>query len=152
MKLTHISHGFYRVSDTDAGRLAEWTRPDFPKRAQLPRLGHELNVRMPEGEPAVLTRTRVEHSARGFTPPSRGWVWSVRSSSDLSRYARDRKARANSRQARPNSLDALPAAKKIRAHAERVKKGRPASEHDAIENRTLVALRALWKIEDPNAS
>lgn len=62
----HISHGFYRVSDREAGALARGAGKP------LPRHGMELRVELPDGRLAWLSRTPAKHLA-----PTRGWVWSV---------------------------------------------------------------------------
>lgn len=69
MKLTHISHGFYRISDADAGKLAR------DANTHLPREGYELAVVLPNGDEAWLARTSFKYYQNS---PKRGWVWSVR--------------------------------------------------------------------------
>lgn len=69
MKLTHISHDHYRVSDADAGRLARAVgRP-------LPRHGYELIVVLEDGRTAALKRT--PYGSGHTDAPKRGWVWCV---------------------------------------------------------------------------
>jgi hypothetical protein len=70
MKLTHISHGFYRISDADAGKLAR------DANTHLPHHGYELAVVLPNGDEAWLARTPSTFSVKNS--PKRGWVWSVR--------------------------------------------------------------------------
>ena len=71
MARRHISHGFYRVSDREAGQLARKTG------RRLPRHGYELAVDE-DGKRYWLARTPVSTDAYGFKAPRRGWVWSVR--------------------------------------------------------------------------
>jgi len=59
----HISHGFYRVSDAEAGRMAREVG------AKLPRYGYELRL-----DHGALMRTPYRHHADA---PKRGWVWAV---------------------------------------------------------------------------
>jgi hypothetical protein len=75
----HLSHGFFRVSDAVAGRLAK------DSGSPLPRLGHYLIVELPrdafpedspfyETKLAELSRTQMRYST---SAPKRGWVWAV---------------------------------------------------------------------------
>lgn len=65
-----ISHGFYRVSDAEAGKLARGVGKPLPSH------GRELRVELPDGKLAWLSRT--PYSPRNWTDaPKRGWVWSV---------------------------------------------------------------------------
>jgi hypothetical protein len=68
MRLDHISHGFYRVSDRDAARLAK----DVGR--ALPKHGYELGVVLPNGLEAWLARTPTSSIPE---MPKRGWSWSV---------------------------------------------------------------------------
>lgn len=71
MKLTHIDHGFYRVSDKDAGALVH----KIPN-GRLPGPGRETRVQLDTGEYGWLQRTA--YSPRCHTDaPDRGWVWAV---------------------------------------------------------------------------
>lgn len=63
----HISHGFYRVSDAEAGRLARAVGKHLPKP------GMELRVQLPDGRLAWLQRTPMA----GGGPRRRGWVWAI---------------------------------------------------------------------------
>ena len=69
MKLTHLSHNHFMVSDADAGRLARAS--GHP----LPRIGYEAEVPLPNGKKVWLKR---DHSPRHN---KRGWVWAVYSNS-----------------------------------------------------------------------
>lgn len=76
VKLQLLSHGFYRVSDVDAGRLARTAN------VKLPRDGYETRVELPDGREGWLTRTPLETvTARAYgmseSPKGRGWVWAV---------------------------------------------------------------------------
>lgn len=66
MELTHISHGFYRVSDRDAGKLAKAVG------AKLPGPGRELRVSMPDGKLMWLQRTPYSRAWHADAP-ERGW-------------------------------------------------------------------------------
>jgi hypothetical protein len=79
LRLWYIGSG-YRVSDADAGRLVKALR------IPLPRAGYEVQVALPDGGQAWLSRTPLRTSAYGFKAPKRGWVWYVHASRDLSRY------------------------------------------------------------------
>lgn len=68
MARRHISHGFYRVSDREAGSLARKAG------RRLPRHGYELAVDE-DGKRYWLARTPIGRVSGG---PKRGWVWSVR--------------------------------------------------------------------------
>jgi len=87
MKIIYIRYG-YRISDTDAGKLARAVGRG------LPRWGHELSVAMPGGEPAVLARMRTislppdPNNELPSALSKRGWIWWVASSQDLSGYTR----------------------------------------------------------------
>lgn len=73
MKLTHLSHNHFMISDADAGKLA---------RAQgrpLPRVGYESEVKLPNGKKVWMNRT----SAGSFN--KRGWVWCVYSNDHIVR-------------------------------------------------------------------
>lgn len=65
----HISHGFYRVSDREAGQLARGVGKPLPKH------GYELRVELSDGRLAWLSRTPTQYSLR--EGPARGWVWAV---------------------------------------------------------------------------
>ena len=67
LKMTHLSHGHYRISDADAGRLV---RDNGQK--SLPRVGWESDVKLPDGRIASLLRTPMRYGG-----PKRGWVWCV---------------------------------------------------------------------------
>jgi hypothetical protein len=73
---THMSHGFYRITDAEAGKLARGvSRP-------LPRHGYELRVVLSGGQLAWLSRTPLSSAgARAYghraAAPKRGWVWAV---------------------------------------------------------------------------
>jgi hypothetical protein len=70
IKLAHISHGFYRVSDRDAGILAKKVG------SKPPNHGMELRVELPDGKLMWLTRT--PYSRAGHTDaPERAWVYAV---------------------------------------------------------------------------
>jgi hypothetical protein len=74
IRLAHLSHGFYRVSDADAGRIARHTGMG----KKLPPHGRELAAVMPDTQAEVwLARTPTSASLPGG--PKRGWVWSIRS-------------------------------------------------------------------------
>lgn len=68
MRITHLSYGFYVLSDADAGRLAK------DAGTHLPRHGYELGVELPNGLKAWLIRTPAMH---GIRMNKRGWVWAV---------------------------------------------------------------------------
>lgn len=65
MRLTPIGYG-YRVSDTDAGKLAHAVG------RRLPKVNHALSVVLPQGEKAWLARTSLSQG-----PGKRAWVWYV---------------------------------------------------------------------------
>lgn len=76
MKLTHLSHNRFMVSDADAGKLARASgRP-------LPRIGYEAEVPLPNGKKAWLIRDHHVSYGSGIGSNKRGWVWSVYSSRD----------------------------------------------------------------------
>ena len=79
LRLYPIGTG-YRVTDADAGRLVKALR------VPLPRIGYEVQVVLPDGGLAWLSRTPMRTSAYGFKAPKRGWVWYVQANRDLSRY------------------------------------------------------------------
>lgn len=85
LRLYPIGTG-YRVSDADAGRLVKALR------VPLPRAGYEVQIVLPDGGIAWLSRTPLRTSAYGFKAPKRGWVWYVHASRDLSRYVKSSKA------------------------------------------------------------
>jgi len=62
----YLSHGFYRVSDREAGKLARSAG------RRLPRHGYELAVEE-DGKRYWLARTPNKSHLR-----KRGWVWSIR--------------------------------------------------------------------------
>ncbi len=75
----HVGYDHYRVSDTDAGRLARRVGKSVPKG-----YGHELRVVLDDGRHAWLKRTpyRVGHTlgdgyATTADVPKRGWIWAV---------------------------------------------------------------------------
>jgi hypothetical protein len=74
MKLTHLSHNHFAISDADAGRLARAS--GHP----LPRIGYEAEVPLPNGKKAWLTRTNTHYRADGT---KRGWSWSVYSNNRI---------------------------------------------------------------------
>ncbi len=64
MKLRHLSHNHYIVSDASAGILVREVN------TKLPKPGYEVSVVLPNGMPAWLKRTPYQLKARG-------WVWAV---------------------------------------------------------------------------
>jgi hypothetical protein len=71
MKMTHLSHSHYAISDRSAGQLA---RSSPGNGGRLPRIGYERYV-ICEGRKYVLKRTTLlchEMPAR-----KRRWVWTV---------------------------------------------------------------------------
>lgn len=69
MKWKYISHNHYRISDSDAGKLAKAS-----KHGKLPKHGYEIDVNLPDGKKAVLLRTGYRYREDA---PKRGWVWAV---------------------------------------------------------------------------
>ena len=64
LRLYPIGTG-YRVTDADAGRLVKALR------VPLPRIGYEVQVVLPDGGLAWLSRTPMRTSAYGFKAPKR---------------------------------------------------------------------------------
>ena len=73
MKLTHLSHNHFLISDVDAVRLARAS--GHP----LPRIGYEAEVPLPNGKKAWLKRDHASSSS----PNKRGWVWAVSSNARI---------------------------------------------------------------------
>ena len=78
MRLIALGRWGYRVSDTDAGKLANAVG------RRLPKWGYELSVVLPHGEKARLSREALVGPGSqdirftvGNPPPKRDWVWYV---------------------------------------------------------------------------
>lgn len=69
--MQYISHGFYRISDREASRLAK----EAPH-GRLPRHGYFINVLLSDGRKAELHRTLYGVGLH-TDAPKRGWVWAV---------------------------------------------------------------------------
>lgn len=67
-----IDHGFIRISDKEAGRLAKRSL-----RGKLPTVGHEILIQDDDGSFKWLARTPYSYRTDS---PTRGWVWSIRDS------------------------------------------------------------------------
>jgi len=82
MRLQHIGHNHYRISDADAGRLAKAVGQ------KLPEHGYELRVELPDGIRAWLSRSPYRYEKDS---PKRGWVWVVFSDEihDVARLVKD---------------------------------------------------------------
>jgi len=75
VRMMHISHGHYRVSDRDAGALASAAG------VSLPREGHAARVHLSDGRLAELLRTTYSRKLH-TDAPARGWVWAVMPTGD----------------------------------------------------------------------
>jgi hypothetical protein len=73
MKLTHLSHNHFRVSDADAAKLARASGHS------LPRIGYEAEVPLPNGKKAWLKRDYASTPS----PNKRGWVWAISSNARI---------------------------------------------------------------------
>lgn len=72
MKMTYIGGGHYRISDSDASRIAK------ANGIRLPRWGWLSRVVLADGKRGEILRTVYRHAYSKDAPcPKRGWVWAV---------------------------------------------------------------------------
>ena len=72
----HLSHGFYYITDHEAGLIARANRMHLPALSH----GYEARVELPyDGRLAWLSRTPASTwwEVGMEKPPKRGWVWAI---------------------------------------------------------------------------